>query len=183
MLSSKHPSWNHCLAYDKSGSGESQLRYWTQSFNFWRFLQLIRFIWPDFYRRSWVVLLGQSCSYPGTPINLLVDIHCDGIHKQRCGCARSSVLPLIEEILHHPGCIKPYKYWDKLPTSPGWQDFHQWYQGLEQKDTLNHHLFGEKSPINRPSTKHHCFDRTSETKAYLSPWTPRARLSRPHDLK
>ena len=25
----------------------------------------------------------------------------------------------MEEILHHLGCIKPYKQWDKLPTSTG----------------------------------------------------------------
>ena len=27
------------------------------------------------------------------------------------------------EILHHLGCIKPCKWWDKLPTSTGWPDF------------------------------------------------------------
>ena len=26
---------------------------------------------------------------------------------------------LMEEILHHLGCMKPYKQWDKLPTSTG----------------------------------------------------------------
>ena len=29
------------------------------------------------------------------------------------------VILLMEEILHHLGCIKPCKYWDKLPTSTG----------------------------------------------------------------
>ena len=29
------------------------------------------------------------------------------------------VILLMEEILHHLGCMKPYKYWDKLPTSTG----------------------------------------------------------------
>jgi len=26
----------------------------------------------------------------------------------------------MEEILHHLGCIKPYKYWDELPTGIKW---------------------------------------------------------------
>ena len=33
------------------------------------------------------------------------------------------VLLLMEEILHHLGCIKPCTWWDKLPTSTGSQDF------------------------------------------------------------
>ena len=32
---------------------------------------------------------------------------------------RNDMKLLMAEILHHPGCMKPYKYWDKLPTSTG----------------------------------------------------------------
>ena len=29
------------------------------------------------------------------------------------------LIPLMEEILHHLGCTKPCKYWEKIPTSTG----------------------------------------------------------------
>ena len=29
------------------------------------------------------------------------------------------ILLLMAEILHHLGCMKPYKQWEKLPTSTG----------------------------------------------------------------
>ena len=33
--------------------------------------------------------------------------------------ANNTKILLMAEILHHLGCMKPYKYWDKLPTSTG----------------------------------------------------------------
>ena len=41
--------------------------------------------------------------------------------------SNKTIILLMEEILHHPGCIKPCKEWDKLPTSTGQQDFGHQY--------------------------------------------------------
>ena len=38
----------------------------------------------------------------------------------------AKLILLMEDILHHLGCIKPCKWWDKLPTSTG-DFFHQQY--------------------------------------------------------
>jgi len=58
----------------------------------------------------------------------------------------------MEEILHHLGCMKPSKTWDKLPTSTGWPDFfHQQYQppGIIQ---LSHIFAAEGLFIDLPET-------------------------------
>ena len=54
-----------------------------------------------------------------------------------------ALILLVEEILHHQGCIWSCKSWDKLPTSTGLQDFfHQqywctWYEVTRIQDTYH----------------------------------------------
>ena len=41
------------------------------------------------------------------------------VERRKFHALNLRVILLMAEILHHLGCMKPYKQWEKLPTSTG----------------------------------------------------------------
>ena len=62
-------------------------------------------------------------------------------HTRRKQKGAGSLL-LMEEILHHLGCIKPCKSWDKLPTSTGLAGFLNHQQYVDDNVDLDLQRFG-----------------------------------------
>ena len=54
-----------------------------------------------------------------------------------------SILPLMEEILHHLGCIKPWKYWDNLPLNWCRISSHQQHYTSKYPPSELHYFFCE----------------------------------------